>query len=212
MRRTPARALAVASLVFIAACNAVTPSVGPSKGPAASPATLWAAPPNPMDLTRTAGLEPETSEHLEFHVHAHLDIYVDGAPVEVPAGIGIEIGDPAVHGGPEFDGSMSYGGIETPCSTPCISPLHTHAHFGVLHTESATPTPNTLGQFFVEWNVQLTETCVADLCDKPVVFYVNGVKHAGDPSSIELADLTEIAIVIGTPPAVIPATADFGRP
>lgn len=207
MPRSLARALFAAAIVLLG-CNAA-PSAAPTTGPAASPALLWPAPANPMDLARSAGLEPETIEHLEFHVHAHLDIFHDGARVEVPAGIGIDIANPGVKSGPEFDGSLSYGGITEACSTPCISPLHTHAHFGILHTESATPTPNTLGQFFTEWAVKLSATCVGDICDKPIVFYVNGLRFDGDPASIQLADLSVIVIVIGKPPAVIPATADF---
>ncbi len=39
--------------------------------------------------------------------------------------------------------------------------------------------------------------------------YINGEPYAGDPNEIELADMTEIAIVIGTPPAEITSTADF---
>src|SRR5882724_11997757 len=34
---------------------------------------------------------------LEHHVHAHLDVFLDGSPVTVPAGIGININNPAVH-------------------------------------------------------------------------------------------------------------------
>jgi hypothetical protein len=214
--RFPGRVItAVALALSLIGCGPLGPSVAPSTLPGASsgaPSLRWPAPPNPMDLARDAGLAPETIEHLEFHVHAHLDVFLDGARVEVPAGIGINIDDPGVQSGPEFDGSLSYGGIIEPCTTPCISPLHTHAHFGILHTESATTTPNTLGEFFVEWAAKLSETCVGDICDKPITFYVNGVKFAGDPTTIELADRAVIVIVIGTPPAVIPATADFNSP
>jgi hypothetical protein len=166
-----------------------------------------------MDLTRSAGLEPETSEKLAYHVHAHLDVFVDGAPVQVPSGIGINIADPAVMTGDEPDGTKSYGGITSPCAAPCISPLHTHYAYGIIHTESATPEPNTLGQFFTEWGIKLGTDCIADLCPEGgVKFYVNGVAYAGDPAAIQLADQTQIAIVVGKPPAVIPATADFSMP
>jgi hypothetical protein len=47
------------------------------------------------------------------------------------------------------DGSLAYGGMKK-CRTPCISPPHTHDTTGILHTESANPKPNTLGQFFTE--------------------------------------------------------------
>ena len=181
--------------------------------PAATRELVWAAPPNPMERTLAAGLQPETSEHLEFHVHAHLDVFVDGKPILVPAGIGINTQDPDVGTFAEADGSKSYG-VNELCANPCISPLHTHFQSGIIHTESATPTPNTLGQFFTEWGVELSASCVGELCspEEPVAFYVNGAPYTGDPTAIELADRTEIAIVIGTPPAVIPSTADFSQP
>ena len=122
----------------------------------------WAAPTNPLELAASAGLQPETKETLHFHVHAHLDVFIDGSAVQVPAGIGINITDPNVQHG-QWNGDPAYGGI-TGCAQPCISPLHTHDDSGVLHTESANSTPNRLGQFFTEWNVPLTSTCVGTYC------------------------------------------------
>ncbi|HET9851836.1 MAG TPA: hypothetical protein VFP56_04950 [Candidatus Limnocylindrales bacterium] len=184
-------------------------TVAPST-PAATRRLVWAAPTNPMERTLAAGLQPETSEHLEYHVHAHLDVFIDGQPVLVPAGIGINTQDPDVHTFAEADGSSSYGGIQV-CGVPCISPLHTHFQSGIIHTESATPEPNMLGQLFTEWGVELSASCVGELCtpEKPIAFYVNGEPYTDDPTAIELADRAEIAVVIGTPPATIPATADF---
>ena len=181
--------------------------------PAPTMQLLWAAPSNPMERTVAAGLQPETQERLAYHVHAHLDVFVDGEPIVVPAGIGINVKDPDVHTFAEADGSNSYGDIEL-CANPCISPLHTHFQSGILHTESATAEPNLLGQFFTEWGVELSSSCVGDLCspEKPIAVYVNGTAFTGDPTTIELRDQTEIAIVIGTPPAVIPSTADFSLP
>jgi hypothetical protein len=164
---------------------------------------LWPAPKDPMALTRAAGLKPEVNEHLTFHVHSHLDIFIAGKRVRVPSGIGIDIADPAVKRFPMPDGSTAYGGIAR-CPRVCISPLHTHDDTGVLHTETSKPVPNRLGQFFTEWNVRLTRTCVATHC-KSVAFYVNGHRFRGDPRTILLADLTEIAIVIGPPPKKIPS-------
>jgi hypothetical protein len=168
-----------------------------------SAAVSWSAPKNPMALTRAAGLVPEVNEHLTYHVHSHLDVFVSGKHVRVPAGIGINITDPGVKSGPMPDGSTAYGGIVR-CKRVCISPLHTHDDTGVLHTETTKPVPNRLGQFFTEWNVRLTRTCVAGYC-KRVAFYVNGHRYRSDPRAILLADLTEIAIVIGAPPKKIPA-------
>ena len=159
-----------------------------------------------MARTRAAGLVPEVNEHLQYHVHSHLDIFVNGKAVTIPAGIGIDTKSKAVQHGPMPDGSTAYGGISK-CPKVCISPLHTHADLGVLHTETSKPTPNRLGQFFVEWGVRLDKKCVGGYC-KPasIAFYINGKPYIGDPREILLANRTEIAIVIGTPPAKIPAT------
>ena len=103
----------------------------------AAAAPVWAAPPNPMQLTRKAGLTPETHEFVFLHVHSHLDVFINGKKVLVPAGIGIDIHNKAVRKftNPQ-DGSTGYGGISPPCSKVCISPLHTHFDDGILHTEA----------------------------------------------------------------------------
>jgi hypothetical protein len=220
MSRTLSVAIAVAGLVLgVAGCgngpggsHAASTSGSSVSSPAVGPAVLWPTPPDPMARTVEAGLKPGPKEYLTNHFHAHLDVFVDGKPITVPAGIGININDPAVRRGDEPDGSVSYGGIEL-CNEPCISPLHTHQVSGIIHTESSDPKPHTLGQFFIEWGVPLSETCVGDRCSPTkIAFYVNGEPFAGDPRAIELTDQKEIAIVIGTPPAEIPNTADFSRP
>ena len=135
-------------------------------------------------------------------------MFIDGQKVVVPAGIGINIADPEVK---HFESPTAYGGIEM-CAQPCISPLHTHDETGIIHTESRETRPNTLGQFFTEWGVKLSDTCVADTCDPtPIAVYVNGVPYDGDPAAIELTDRRVIVIAIGTPPAEIPSTADFSQ-
>jgi hypothetical protein len=153
---------------------------------------------------------PEPREQLAYHVHAHLDVFLNGQAVTVPAGIGINISDPGVHQFPGPGGTREYGGISQ-CAKPCISPLHTHDSSGILHTESATVTPNRLGQFFTEWGVRLTPTCVGPFCapTAPIAIFVDGARFQGDPGQIGLANHREIAVVIGSPPAKIPAVGDF---
>jgi hypothetical protein len=173
----------------------------------ATAAQPWPAPSNAMELAVKAGLKPEPAERLQHHVHSHLDVFIDGKPIIVPSGIGIDINNPAVKNAPDDQGYVTYGGINPACDKPCISPLHTHDVTGVVHTESAADVDNTLGQFFTEWNVKLTSACVGDYCSPktPVAIYVNGKKFTGDPTTIPLTDQKEIAIVIGTPPSEIPS-------
>jgi hypothetical protein len=188
LRRAVLVLLVVAVVAVPAALGAGTPS--------------WPAPKDAMARTRLAGLVPEVNEHLQYHVHSHLDVFVNGKHVVVPAGIGIDTTSKAVQHGQLPDGSTAYGGI-TKCPKVCISPLHTHADLGVLHTETSKPTPNRLGQFFTEWGVRLDRHCVDRYCSG-VRIYVNGNQYSGDPRKILLTDREEIAIVIGTAPKTIP--------
>jgi hypothetical protein len=211
-------ALALAVLGAISGCatGPATPSGAPGtpaggSPPASGTVARWPRPADAAARAAAAGLQLEVKEHLAVHSHAHLDVFVDGQPVLVPAGIGINIDDPEVKRF-EDPGGISYAGIEE-CDQPCISPLHTHAESGILHTESSATELHTLGQFFDEWGVALTESCVGELCSPtPIAVYLDGVEFAGHVRGIELADQREIAIVIGTPPEVIPVTADFTAP
>jgi hypothetical protein len=199
----------IALALLLAGLVACQGSEGQEPKPAPEPASggvPWPAPSDPLDRAKAAGLEPETHEFLDFHVHAHLDVFVNGSSVEVPAGIGINIEDPAVHT-VEDDLGTTYGGIDPPCAQLCISPLHTHGTDGILHTESAVDQPNTLGQFFTEWGVELTDTCVGGYCSPgaSIQVFVDGETFSGNPANIQLEDQLEIAIVIGSPPEEVPS-------
>ena len=212
LRITIAGALAVIVILLLGACRGpdaqdTARAPDPAEGP-----VPWPRPPQTAQLAEAAGLELETVEHLDYHVHAHLDVFVDGQPVEVPAAIGIVIDDPAVKGFPSEFGT-DYGGIDPQegCENPCISPLHTHSADGVLHTESAVTSPNTLGQLFTEWGVPLDADCVGGYCapETTIEVFVDGGPYEGNPADIELVDEREIAIVVGSPPAEVPSEFDF---
>ena len=189
------RIAAACCLLLLAGCGGN--GNGGGSGEAKGDAPSWPAPQSPMALTVKAGLVPENAEFLQYHVHSHLDVFFNGDPVTIPAGIGIDATNPDVV-------SDEQGvGLTRECDKPCISPLHTHATDGVLHTETKTPEPNNLGQFFVEWDVTLEPGRVGDYSD--VQFYVDGEAYDGDPREIELSDGREIAVVIGTPPDPIPS-------
>ena len=187
----------------LAGCGDVSPSPSISAQSATGSVPAWTRPPDPMGLAEQAGLTPDVREYFEYHVHAHLDVFVDGQPVVIPGGIGIETTDPAV----KRFGENGFGGIpEEGCGQACISPLHTHDVDGVIHVEAQTVTGFTLGQFFEQMALRLDSACVDEYCvpDTNIVVYVDGQPHSGDPADIVFRDLQEIAIVIGTPPAEIP--------
>lgn len=76
-----------------------------------------------------------------------------------------------------------------------MAALHTHQALGVVHVEGGTGSSPTLGQLFSLWGVPLDGATV----------YVGGVKST-EAASLVFVDLMQIAVVFGTPPAVIPAS------
>ncbi len=138
------------------------------------------------------GLNSLSQEQLAFHIHQHLDIFVNGKHVNVPQEIGFGL-NPST-GQPAF-----------------ITELHTHNGLGIIHVESAQTLRYQLGQFFGAWGVRLTTKCLGSFkggCDN-LEWYVNGVRQIGNPAKLVLENHQEIAIVVGTPPAKIPTSYDF---
>ena len=134
-------------------------------------------------------LDPLAQEALAFHIHQHVDIFVNGKHVTVPALIGID------------DSSF-------------ITEMHTHDASGVVHVESPTRDVFTLGQFFDVWGVRLTQSCLGGECgggSAGVRVYVDGHLAHGDPRTIELVSHQQIAVVFGPERrSEIPSSYTFG--
>ena len=118
------------------------------------------------------------------HIHAHLDLFVKGKRVRVPAAIGIDY------------------------QQQFITELHTHDTTGVVHIESPTLTTFSLGQLFGEWGVRLTSRCVGQSCGG-VHWWVNGKRQTGDPAAHALRAHEEIVVAEGAPPFVVPKSYAF---
>jgi hypothetical protein len=138
----------------------------------------WDAPADASAAVAAAGLPMLGEEGNAVHIHAHLDIIVNAAPLQVRADIGVDE------------------------ARQKISALHSHDTTGVIHIESPTkPATFTLGQFFAEWRVSLSADHLGGLTadgTHHLKVYVNGTLHDGDPVGIVLAAHDEIAIVYGT--------------
>ncbi len=93
---------------------------------------------------RVDGIGCLGSEQTLFHIHAHLTIFVNGVPRQVPAGIGI----------PGATGQNTGRGVFI-TSGSCFYWLHTHAADGIIHIESPVHRAYTLGNFFAEWGQPL---------------------------------------------------------
>jgi hypothetical protein len=122
-----------------------------------------------------------------MHIHMHLDIFINGQPYAIPAGVGI-------------------------VPNKCLYWLHTHDDTGIIHLESPYVGNFTLGQFFDIWGMPFNGTQIFDYkasAGSPLAVYVNGNPVNGDYRSIIFNAHDEIAIVYGTPPAQIPSSYIF---
>jgi hypothetical protein len=135
----------------------------------------------------TLGIPELGQAQLAFHIHQHLDIFVNGKPTTVPALAGIHPKQPIFY-----------------------ADLHTHDQSGIIHVESAQQYDYTLGQFFGVWGVRLSKTCIGGLCSsKPLHVWANGTPFLGDPTKLVLTNHEEVVVAFGTPPAKVPTHYKF---
>jgi hypothetical protein len=130
------------------------------------------------------GLDALGAEGEVIHIHQHLDIYVNGKKVTVPALVGIDTAG-------QF-----------------LTQLHTHDTTGIVHVESPTKRTFRLGEFFGEWGVRLTSTCLGTYCGN-LHWWVNGAKMTGNPAQLVLQSHQEIVLVVGKAPSHIPSSYKF---
>ncbi len=181
----------VAILFVVFSAGAGTPTPGTGTGLQTGP------PPWAVDSTNLRahlgadGLQVLTAEGQVQHTHQHLDLFVDGAAVEVPANIGIDF------------------------ATGILSPIHTHDATGIIHVESPVIREFTLGELFDVWGVRFDAHCVGGTCDgngRVLSVFRNGQPVAGDPRSLVLEAHEEIVVAIGTAaqlPSPLPSSYAF---
>ncbi len=196
-RSIAAGAAVVTGAVLLAACGSGGKDAsGATKAPAtddkpAASTVSWPAPADPSARVKAAGLPMLGQEGQVLHIHSHLDVYVDGRAVTVPALIGIDEAQQQ------------------------ISPLHTHDTTGVVHIESPVKKDFTLGQFMTEWNVPISEDALGPLKTgggKELHVYVNGKEQNGDPAALKLAAHAEIAVVYGSPADKVKVPTSYNWP
>jgi hypothetical protein len=153
----------------------------PQAGPLAPPRLL-------ADGQRIDGITCQTGEQALFHIHAHLTIFVNGSPRQVPAGIGIAPPDEIDQTG---SGAFIAGGT-------CFMWLHTHSADGIIHTESPVERTYTLGDFFDIWGQPLTRQRVGPASGHVTALF-DGKLFNGNPRQIPLLAHAQIQLEVGKP-------------
>jgi len=134
------------------------------------------------------GISCNPMEQAVFHIHAHLDIIINGVYFLVPSQVGIP--------------------------SNCFYWLHTHDESGIVHIEAPIQRDFTLGQFFDIWGKKLSNDQIFNYvssANNPLNVYINGTKVPDGTNyrDIKLNAHDEIAIVYGTPPSKIPSSYKF---
>lgn len=131
------------------------------------------------------GIRCDRTEILDFHYHAHLNIFVNGSSYLIPAGIGIKLPD-------------------------CIYWLHTHDASGLIHIESPQNNTFNLGEFFDIWGQKFNNNQIFGLkadnsSDRTLTVYLNGTAiNRTSYRDIPILNHEDIVIIYGTRPPEIP--------
>lgn len=150
-----------------------------SKSGSASTQVAPTATPVPLSPLAVDNIDCNGQEQLNYHVHAHLSLYINGQPVPVPAYIGI------------FD------------TQGCYYWLHTHDASGVIHIEAPQPGTYTLGTFIHLWSRKFSQLNYPQQLSQTTGWqvYVNGKPYTGNFYSIPLDAHTLITMAYNTPAA-----------
>jgi hypothetical protein len=140
----------------------------------------------PEQVLAISGVECHRNEQFNYHVHSHIDVFVDGQKQQVPASIGIS------------------------SSPKCFFWLHTHDNDGIIHVEAPQTRTFNLGQFLDIWRQNHDPNRFFDsVSGKSVSVFVNGTQAEGDYRDIQLESQKQVVLAYGEPPAEIPEY-DFG--
>lgn len=127
------------------------------------------------------GIPCETQEYVTYHIHAHIDIFVNGQHIPIPAQIGIK-------------------------SNECLYWLHTHKPDGIIHMESPKERDFTVGQFFNVW--KSTNSGYPTSSSGPEIF-VNGNLISTNLDNTMMKAHDEIVLVYGDVPHNMPTFYQF---
>ncbi len=133
------------------------------------------------------GVSCDSGEHSDFHIHAHMSIYINGKPAPIPAQIGIA------------------------SDSSCLYWLHTHTSDGVIHIEAPNGFSITLKNFLDIWGKRFPQLNYPSQLSDPSGWqvYVNGKLYSGNFQTIPLQSHTLITLVYNSPGVKPDTTFDW---
>jgi hypothetical protein len=160
-----ARAALLIVLLILTGC---VPQATPAPAAQRTTPPPWSAPRDALSYIEAAGLEPQPLSSNENSHVVSLRITLDGAPVEVPAYVGID----------------RVRAVQ--------APMHTHDTSGKVWLEGRETEVVTLGQFFTVWGVRFDGRCLGSAC-KALMVTVDG-KVSSAATKVRLAESHTIDI------------------
>jgi hypothetical protein len=163
-----AYAARVAVLVVLLVLTSCVRPATPTPAAQRSTPPPGSAPRDAITYIAAAGLEPQPLSSNESAGVVNLKITLDGAPVEVPAYVGID----------------RLRAVQ--------APMHTHDTSGQIWLEGREIGTVTLGQFFTVWGVRFDDRCLGSACENLRVIVDGEVNST--PTGVRLADSRSIEI------------------
>jgi hypothetical protein len=191
--------LLLAGGAALAGCGGGSHTIAPTTATSPSrPVMLLATTTGEATGQTVDGIPCQTMEQLVYHIHAHLAVFVDGAPKAIPYGIGIA---------PPRQVVQTAEGLAV-ASGACFYWLHSHTADGIIHVESPVQRIFTLGEYFDIWRRPLSSHQVGPARGR-VIAFVDGGRFTGNPRSITLTPHAVIQLDVGSP---APAPQPFSFP
>lgn len=158
----------------------------PTAAPTPTPPALASLGSAASGTSAVDGVSCDTTPSTSNLSYAHLAIYVNGSPREVPAGIGV--------GTPRTTQSTDAGPF---VSGACYYWLNTRTGDGLIHAQPPTAATYTLGTFFDLWGQTLSSSQVGP-ASGAVTVLVNGSQYSGDPRAVQLSEHAVIQVNVGS--------------
>jgi hypothetical protein len=133
----------------------------------------WDAPRDAVSYIEAAALVPQPLDSTENRHVTQVTITVDGAPVQIPAYVGVD----------------RVRAVQ--------AAVHTHDASGAVWLEGRDTGTITLGQFFTVWGVRFDDRCLGAACGG-VRVQVDGTRAPGDPRAVVLVRSGAIEVTVSS--------------